>query len=299
MTQEVISQNGGEVRMLLLNKSVDWSILNAGVTIPVRFHQTLNAVIGSSIKRGEKRIIKVRLDGKIYGIQLTNIEFDQIKYPDHSDIIQFRWSRNSDFAKKLRQIFRISYNYLSKYRTLKHQTGIDKPMIRESITFIMNLQDKIIDIEYVSEDDFQIAREQMSRVNEDEFEYQQNYHRVDTTSSIHYRESIVKIRRIDRTIISDLKQLYDHHCQICGTCFEKYDIRFSEAHHIDHFVHSMNNDSDNILIVCPNHHRVIHSATPEFHYNGQFFIYPNGLKETLMINKHIGTENIGDINARI
>lgn len=53
------------------------------------------------------------------------------------------------------------------------------------------------------------------------------------------------------------------------------------------FSQSLNNDSTNLMIVCPNHHRIIHKCKPEFHPKKLKFEYPNGLHEPLRLNKHL------------
>jgi predicted HNH restriction endonuclease len=62
-------------------------------------------------------------------------------------------------------------------------------------------------------------------------------------------------------LITDHDSLFTEKSQICGFGFrEKYGVDFAEAHHIIPFTQSMNNNPENILILCPNHHRVIHKA---------------------------------------
>ena len=60
-----------------------------------------------------------------------------------------------------------------------------------------------------------------------------------------------------------------------------------EAHHIDYFVNSLNNDASNQLVVCPNHHSIIHDADPIFDRKRKMYIYPNGIEQNLLLNKHI------------
>jgi hypothetical protein len=42
-----------------------------------------------------------------------------------------------------------------------------------------------------------------------------------------------------------------------------------------------------LYTLCPNHHRVIHKANPTFKREIFSFVYPNGLKEKLALNKHL------------
>lgn len=60
-----------------------------------------------------------------------------------------------------------------------------------------------------------------------------------------------------------------------------------ECHHIDYFVASFNNDARNQLIVCPNHHSIIHDANPVFDRRRLLYIYKNGLEQRLLLNQHL------------
>lgn len=95
-----------------------------------------------------------------------------------------------------------------------------------------------------------------------------------------------KIRVYKTAIIRQLKQLYKGQCQLCGTVpFKNFrDIDICEAHHIDYFASSHNNDASNIIIVCPNHHRLIHKLNPVFNPAERQFEYPDGTKEKIKID---------------
>ena len=68
---------------------------------------------------------------------------------------------------------------------------------------------------------------------------------------------------------------------------ERYNAHVVESHHIDPFVVFMSNDAANQIIICPNHHRVIHKAEPVFERNRILFVYRNGAEEKLLLNKHL------------
>lgn len=100
------------------------------------------------------------------------------------------------------------------------------------------------------------------------------------------RES--KNRVFDTKIQKSLKKLYEFRCQICGaTAMEAYGVDVSEAHHIEMFSLTANNDARNIMIVCPDHHRIIHKAKPIFNAELKCFDYSNGKSEQLMFNIHL------------
>lgn len=96
---------------------------------------------------------------------------------------------------------------------------------------------------------------------ENEIEYELE----DENSGIEKRLQIVKIRKLNRKIGENLKLLCGYRCQIYGQLTgEKYGSHIAEAQHIDYFVNSLNNDSNNQMIVCPNHHSIIHDVNPVF-----------------------------------
>lgn len=73
---------------------------------------------------------------------------------------------------------------------------------------------------------------------------------------------------------------------ILCTFGEDDDSHVIEAHHISQFIKSLNNDMKNIMIVCPNHHSIIHDVNPVFNEKKKIFIYSNGFKEGLKLNCH-------------
>lgn len=96
-------------------------------------------------------------------------------------------------------------------------------------------------------------------------------------------------RRILRTaVIHNLKKLYHGYCQLCGNRpFNVDTVDICEAHHIEYFSDSHNNNASNIVIICPNHHRMIHKCSPSFDEETHSFIYSDGRIEPLKINFHL------------
>ena len=85
-----------------------------------------------------------------------------------------------------------------------------------------------------------------------------------------------------------LKKLYQYRCQICGaTATVMYGVDVSEAHHIDYFTNSANNNPGNIIILCPDHHRIVHKAKAIFNYDLHQFEYENAKVDALMYNLHL------------
>lgn len=92
----------------------------------------------------------------------------------------------------------------------------------------------------------------------------------------------------DTAISSELKLLYDHSCQLCGTQLEVCGRHYSEAHHIRPLgrPHDGSDTRDNLLCVCPNCHVLLdYAAIP---------IQPTALKH---LRHRIDTMNIDYHNS--
>ncbi|WP_088034871.1 HNH endonuclease signature motif containing protein [Evansella clarkii] len=111
---------------------------------------------------------------------------------------------------------------------------------------------------------------------------------LDGSGSIEINRVLQKVRKASRKTITTLKEIYNYTCQICGSNHkEKYGVNVVEAHHIDYFADSLNNQPNNIVILCPTHHRLVHSGNATFIRPNCYFKYKNGYEEKLKINKHL------------
>ena len=91
----------------------------------------------------------------------------------------------------------------------------------------------------------------------------------------------------DPFLAESLKALYDHRCQVCRENFRmKYDEPFAETHHIYPLSNGGLDISKNIIVTCPNHHRIIHKTNAEFDHARLLYKYPNGLEERLLLADH-------------
>lgn len=121
-----------------------------------------------------------------------------------------------------------------------------------------------------------------------EEEYESLINQKDDTATIKRHDSVRNVRVYDRRIQNGLKQLYNYRCQLCGaTATVLYNVDVSEAHHIDYFTKSMNNNPSNIIILCPDHHRVVHKAHAFFNRDMKQFEYDNARIEKLLFNLHL------------
>lgn len=279
--------------MLLYQKTIDRSTLREGFQIPVQFHDLLKALPNGMPSHGEIRNIKIFIDGVAYDAQLKNQSFDQNKYERHADVVQIRYGTNSPFAKKLREIFHVSWNYVVAVKSLpenvnrKFTITIPDELREQILISASNIPDVFV-AECITHNDQQDISKAIQSINEYDFEQWEQISKHDDNAHIGYGNSLVRIRHLDRSIGDSLKKLYDYRCQMTGEKIgEEYDALCVEAHHIDSFTKSLNNDYSNIIILSPTYHRIIHKANPTFDRGQMAFCYPNGLVEKVRINKHL------------
>ena len=89
----------------ILQKTVDWSLLNDGMTIPVSMCSLFRAWDESILTHGQSKDIKILIDGEFYDAKLKNQNFVQSNWAGHKDVIQIRYGRQSPLAIKLRAAF--------------------------------------------------------------------------------------------------------------------------------------------------------------------------------------------------
>lgn len=279
----------------VLKKEVDISLLTEGFTIPIEHQVVFKRNLGRFLQRGESKEIVLYLNGKPFKVLIKNQKFNDKLY-NRKDIVQIRYNRNSDIVNELRRIFYKSYQYINFERSQKELVKDHNKKIHIKIpdeikeyliiytteyedTYLLNtiVADEISAINVFEKD-------QPERVYEESF----NYDVVDKNATIVLDERLVKIRKYNSSIGKNLKVLYEFRCQICGRKIGKdYDSHVIEAHHINPFVKSLNNDMKNIMILCPNHHSVIHDVNPIFNNSQKIFTYSNGFVEGLKINLHL------------
>lgn len=110
----------------------------------------------------------------------------------------------------------------------------------------------------------------------------------DTNATIRIKTSPTTVRVYNPSIIRNLKKFYQGRCQICGCKpFADVNCDLTEVHHIDYFSKSHNNNSSNLIVLCPNHHRLIHKLNPDYDKELKRFIYPDGSTEEVKLNYHL------------
>lgn len=272
-------------------KEVDWSLFHYGFAIPVKHQVVFSQVADRFLKRGESKDIVLYLNGKSYKAKLNNLQMDR-KFGSHADIVQVRYTQNSDLAQALRACFQRSYSYISRIKQLQEK-GLKKHILlpedyREYLAVYTTEYDDTYVLETIMSQDLKILRNIIADQSEQMMEARFNFDIKDDSAGFKEKEQLVKIRKLNKKIGDNLKRLYGYRCQICGKLIgEKYGSYVVEAHHIDYFVRSLNNDASNQMILCPNHHSIIHDVEPVFDRKRLLYTYANGLEEKLVLNQHL------------
>jgi len=279
-------------RNFIMRKRVDWSLLNEGMTIPVSVCALLKRWDNNILTHGHTMSIKVCIDGQQYDAILKNQNFEQANWPGHNDVIQIRYSKNSPLAKKLREVFYKTYDYLFNQRVVLGRRGrVPLPDdLNEYIRLYLVDSLNLIYFECCSNQDYEQLASTLSEIPEEIYEANDDdkFFIEDKTASIVEKQLLVKYRKMDRSIILMLKKFYDYRDEISGEKIgAEYGGSVVEAHHIDYFTQSQNNDSTNIIIISPNYHRIIHKNNPHFNRNLFQFEFPNGEVLPLKLYDHL------------
>ena len=244
------------MKNFLLKKQVDKSMLERGFAIPREGQAAFSCYLrGGRLAHGEKRTIKIFLCGEVFDVRLSSSGFNRQKYPTHGEQWQILYAKTGDFAKKLRENFSLGQELMLYPADMNDAFYIEPNFAEDELSL-----EKILDLSTLTDSDAAIV---------------ERYH-------------LEKFRKLNREIGERLKSNYKFRCQICGQHVgEFYGVNLVECHHIAPFSESLNNDAENLLIVCPNHHRIIHAVKPEFIREQKLYRYPNGFEEILRLNEHL------------
>lgn len=271
---------------LLLQKEVDKSVLYQGMSIPAAFHKLFYERIGFTLNHGEKRNINIMLDGEIYPVQLINQPFNQDKFSNRVDVLQIRYGDNSPIARKMREKFASTLQAVQEFRSNPENAGrrvIIPTDEKEYVVLYATPEKGTIMADCINRKEYTEETKALSLLNEVDYELA-----IDRNATILIETGIKKVRRLSKAIGNSLKIIYGFRCQICGQFIgQQYGSELIHAHHIDYFTKSLNNDADNIMIVCPNHHGIIHDKNPEFDREKKIYKFPNGYCEGLKLNLHL------------
>lgn len=282
-----------DTKHFILQKPVNWSLLNHGLSIPISVWKLFQVMDPRIFIHGTSKQIKIIVEDKLFDAVLVNQNFNKIKYPNHKDIIQIRYSDQSPIVQKLREIFHESYSYFAIQRKISTNTRKQLVLpenIHEFIRLYSTNAPDVFLLECNTNYEYNQVSGILSTMSEEVYESMNDevLFLQDKTSTIQEKERVVKYRKIDRSIITRLKEFYDYRDEITGEKIgSEYGESVVEAHHIDYFTTSLNNDTTNIIIISPNYHRIIHKNNPIFNRGKFQFEFANGAILKLKLYDHL------------
>ena len=89
-------------------------MLLQGFSVPLKNKDLLFTTLGFYLEPGQNRMLQLAFRNQIYEIMLTNDAFDRGKYPEHKEIIQFRYNPSDALPVALREEYADS-EYLKEH----------------------------------------------------------------------------------------------------------------------------------------------------------------------------------------
>lgn len=110
----------------------------------------------------------------------------------------------------------------------------------------------------------------------------------DSNAEVASHTGTIKTRHYNTNSIKRLKEHYHHKCQICGiNPGAPYNADLAEVHHIVPFAKKPDNTPSNLIVLCPNHHRLFHKLQASFDADAIAFISSDGYSFPLTLNDHL------------
>lgn len=117
-----------------------------------------------------------------------------------------------------------------------------------------------------------------------------NHDRIAILHEVPRRKVTIEQFTRNQFLADNLKSYYGNRCQVCDKDFlPDYGVAFSETHHVQYLAQGGLDISGNIVVICPNHHRIIHATNAHFNRQSLTYEYPNGLCEPLISPDHFVT----------
>ena len=107
------------------------------------------------------------------------------------------------------------------------------------------------------------------------------------------RRQLLGLTPRNRQLVEELHGRYLGRCQLCA--FDSpivYGVPSAESHHIVYLSRSGADHLSNMVLLCPNHHTVIHKTNAIFDYARLAFLFTNGRTEPLCINTHLKQRDV-------
>lgn len=196
--------------MLLFYKNVDYSVLTAGLTIPIQHQESVFSELGFTLECGQRKQIQILIDGTPYPAQIINIRFDKSKYQTHRDLLQIRYSAKSAVAQKLQELFTYSKEQIvlqRQYRGNGKLPNIDEAHQEHIAIYSTHIAGTLL-FDCMQIQEFQEESNALKELGESVAEGILDGR--DDTAGILIRTKSCKIRKLSRAIADDLKALYGY-----------------------------------------------------------------------------------------
>lgn len=262
------------------------------------------------MRRSSKKLLNIKVI-IVDNTKLLDIVAYYLSEYDMDAVLKLGYVSRSEAFRKIGQCFGKNNNYLKRLRDeydvvtsssrrgqcnrppreriikttehLKEFTFIELTEIVTSI--ITNILDEQLDARIESS----LPVFDISAMDEEELERIINF--KDNTAGIKITIAQRQQRVYKTGIIKQLKKLYRGNCQICAhRPFDEYKEDICEVHHIEYFSFSQNNNANNLIVVCPNHHRLIHKLNPEFDAESKSFVFSDGSRLKIHLDYHLSEE---------
>lgn len=282
-------------RNLLLKKKIDWSVLEHGIHIPIEYHRNFYVANGEYLPRGQSRQIDLVWNGQTIKTRLYNVDREA-----PSDTLQIKYGKGTPASDFLKAIFQRTYINVIKQREIGHKKGKARPQTKIPDSEAEYLYIYSTNIPYVYEIEcetqvqgfyYEFSKHGESKIKETQArlsleqenslltEEEINQFRVirfkDLASKIEKPGQITKSANVYNSSVKlkeDVKQHYDYTCQICSTQIKKtgwtsslprvsaFQFLDADAHHVKPLSTGGPDSPFNILCVCPNCHRRLHTG---------------------------------------
>lgn len=98
-----------------------------------------------------------------------------------------------------------------------------------------------------------------------------------------------KAPKRNKRLVQELQELYEGKCQIClWSPVIKYGDHICHGHHIHWLSRGGEDNKDNLVLICPNHHAAIHRCDAPLDYDDLTFNFSSH-REAIKINLHLPT----------
>jgi len=248
----------------LFEKTVDQSVLKEGVSVPAEVQPVLYERLGRKLDFGESVPIEILIETEIYDAVLKNQSYDREKYPNHTDVVQLRYSNSSNLAVALRTIFYATHNLINNAQQEKQRkTRIYIPEeLREYIRIhTTGNSDKII-FECIPLN--QDKEKELVKSLDDE-----------RLKDVATRRSCIAKKPIEKHTVANYRDIYISEyakrrakgkCQLCmkpAPFANKEGEPYLESHHIEWLSKGGRDSIENVVALCPNCHRKMHVLNDE------------------------------------